>query len=89
MPGLKESILTACNIKVTGLFIKRKESKIHGAEAGERDSDAVEYVTVREDSDVEIGREYVVEGSNFLISEESVWHPNFAGIRQCQVFDLF
>ena len=76
------SKLTASNVQVTRLFIQRKESQIHGAEACERYSDAVENITVREDSNVEVGSEDVVKCSNLLISEECVGHPNFAGIRQ-------
>ena len=64
------------------MFIQRKESQIHGAEACERYSDAVENITVREDSNVEVGSEDVVKCSDLLVSEECVGHPNFAGIRQ-------
>ena len=76
------SKLTASNVQVTCLFIQRKESQIHGAEAGERYSDAVENISVREDSNVEVRSEDVVKCSNLFISEERVGHPNFAGIRQ-------
>ena len=81
--------LTACNIQIARLFIQRKKSQIHGAEASEGDSDTVEDITVGEDSDVEIGGEDVVKGSNLFISEERIWHPHFAGISQGQIFDFF
>ena len=54
-------ILTARNIQVACLFIKRKESKIHGTEQGKGDPDAVEDVTVRKHSDVQVGSQNVVK----------------------------
>ena len=54
--------------------------EIHGAREGERDADAVEDVTVGEDSDVDIVDEDVVEVSGLLIPEERVRHPNFLGV---------
>ena len=78
--------LTACNIKITCLFIQWKKSQIHGTEASEGDSNTVENISIWEDSDVQIGGEDVVKGSNLLISEECIWHPHFAGICECQIF---
>ena len=82
-------LLTACYIKVAGLFIQRKESQVHGAEACEGDADAVEDITIREDADIEVGCQNVVKCSNLLIPKESVRHPNFTGISHGQIFDFF
>ena len=71
------------------MLIQGKESQVHGTKAGEGNTDAVENITIREDTDIEVGCQDVVEGSNLLISEERIWHPNFAGIRQGQIFDFF
>ena len=49
--------------------------------------DAEEHVAVRKDPDVEVWCENVVESSNFLVSEESVWHPHLARVRQGEVLD--
>ena len=49
--------------------------------------DAEKDVAIRKDPDVEVWCEYVVESSNLLISEESVWHPHLARVRQGQVLD--
>ena len=48
--------------------------------------DAVENIALREDPDVNIGHQDVVESSLLFISEEGVWHPNFLGICHGQVF---
>ena len=50
---------------------------------------AVEDISIWEDADVQIWGEDVMESSDFLISEESVWHPHFAGICQGEVADSF
>ena len=47
--------------------------------------DAVENITIRIDPDIQVGSEDVVKGSNFLISEEGIRHPHFAGICQCEI----
>ena len=50
---------------------------------------AVEDISVWEDANVQVWGEDVVESADFLISEESVWHPHFAGICQGEVADSF
>ena len=50
--------------------------------------DAVQHVSIWEDSNVQIGSQNVVKTSNLLISKESVGHPDFGRIDQCQVFDV-
>ena len=51
--------------------------------------DAVEDISIWEEADVQICGEDVMESPDFLISEESVWHPHFAGICQGEVADSF
>ena len=70
------SKLTASNVQVTCLFIQRKESKIHGAEACERYSDAVENISIRKDTNIEIWLDYIMELGIFLVSEKRIRHPN-------------
>ena len=81
-------LLTACHVQVAGLLIKGEESEVHAAGADERDADTVENVAVRVDSDVEVGRQNVVELANLLVPEESVRHPDLADVGQGQVFDF-
>ena len=50
--------------------------------------DAVENITVRIDPDVEVGGEDVVEGTDLLVPEESVGHPDLAGVGHRQILDL-
>ena len=47
--------------------------------------DAVENITIRIDPNIQVGSEDVVKGSNFLISEEGIRHPHFAGICQGEI----
>ena len=70
------------------MLIKREEGEVHGAEASQRDADAVEDVPVGVDPDVEVGGEDVVELSDLLVPEESVWHPDLADVRQGEILDL-
>ena len=49
--------------------------------------DAEKDVAIRKDPDVEVWCEDVVESSDLLISEECVWHPHLARVRQGQVLD--
>ena len=39
--------------------------------------DAVEDAPIRENSDVDVGNEYVVEAALFFVAEERVGHPDF------------
>ena len=50
--------------------------------------DAVENIPVRKDSYIEIGSEDLMKPRNFLISEESVWHPDLARISESQITDF-
>ena len=68
------------------MLIKREQGEVHGAEASQRDADAVEDVPVGMDPDVEVGGEDVVEVANLLVPEEGVGHPNLARVRQGQIF---
>ena len=63
------------------MLIKREEGEIHGAEAGQRDADAVEDVAIGMNPDVEVGRQDVVEIAKLLVPEESVRHPDLARVR--------
>ena len=63
------------------MLIKREEGEIHGAEAGQRDADAVEDVPIGMNPDVEVGRQDVVEIAKLLVPEESVRHPDLARVR--------
>ena len=49
--------------------------------------DAVEDITIWIHPDVQVGSQDVVEGSYFLIPEESIRHPDLAGVREGQVAD--
>ena len=49
--------------------------------------DAVEDITVWINPDVEIGGQDVVEGSDLLVPEECIRHPDLASIREGQVAD--
>ena len=88
---------------MTRLLVERKESELHRAGHSEGHPkwevgqdwwekawapDAVEHVTIGEYPDVEIGSQDIVKTTDLLISKESVWHPYFGGINQCQIFDL-
>ena len=46
---------------------------------------AVEYVAIREYSDVKVRLENSVKRSKFFISEKCIWHPDPTCIRHCQI----
>ena len=50
--------------------------------------DTVENITIGKDSDVEVGRQNGVKPPDLLVPEESVRHPDLAGIRDGEVGDL-
>ena len=79
------SVLTACYFESAGLPIHRVELEVHGAGEGERDTNAVQDVAVREDADVDIVYEDVVEVAGLFVAEESVRHPNLSWIRHRQI----
>jgi len=58
---------------------------MHWTSTRQRYPDAVENITIWIDTNVEVRSENAVEGSNLLVSEEGIWHPNFAGVSQGQV----
>ena len=49
--------------------------------------DAVEDIAIWIHPDVQVGGQDVVEGSDLLVPEESVRHPDLAGVREGQVAD--
>ena len=51
--------------------------------------DAVEDITIWIHPDVQVGGQDVVEGSDLLVPEERVRHPDLAGVREGQVADPF
>ena len=57
--------------------------EVHRTRQGERDTDAVEDITIGEDSDVDIVDEDVVEVPSLLITEEGVRHPDLLGVSEC------
>ena len=50
--------------------------------------DAVEDITIWIHPDVQVGGQDVVEGSDLLVPEERVRHPDLAHVGQSQVFDF-
>ena len=50
--------------------------------------DTVENITIGKDSDVEVGGENCVKPTDFLVPEESVRHPDLAGVGHRQILDL-
>ena len=47
----------------------------------------VKYISIRKYTDIKVGSENRVEGTNLLVPEESVRHPNFTGISESKVAD--
>ena len=81
-------MITAGHVEVTGLPVQREPSQVHGAAAQQACPDAVEDVSVREDPDVEVGGEDLVEPRHLLVPEEGVRHPHLACICHGQVPDF-
>ena len=81
-------MITAGHVEVTGLPVQREPSQVHGAAAQQARPDAVEDVTVREDPDVEVGGEDLVEPRHLLVPEEGVRHPDLARVSEGEVADL-
>ena len=50
--------------------------------------DAVENITIREDSYIQVRSKNIVEPSYLFIPEKSVRHPHFSYICHCEVLDL-
>ena len=81
----EKTSLTAGNLEGTGLPVHGVELEVHGAAEGERDADAVEDIAVREDPDVDIVDEDVVEVARLLVPEEGVRHPDLLGVGEGEV----
>ena len=50
--------------------------------------DTIENIAIGEHSDIQIWRENGVEPPDLLVPEEGVGHPDLAGVRHCEIFDL-
>ena len=48
--------------------------------------DAVEDIAIWIHPDVQVGGQDVVEGSDLLVPEESVRHPDLARVRESEIF---
>jgi hypothetical protein len=81
-------MLTAGKVQMTSLLIEREPGQVHGAGAEQGGPDAVQYVSIRINPDIEIGCKNLVKPRNLLISEESVRHPHLACICHGQVTDF-
>ena len=58
---------------------------MHWTREGQRDPDAVEDVTIREDPDVDIVDEDVVKVASLLVPKECVRHPNLLRVSQGEI----
>ena len=79
---------TAGNFESAGLAVHGVKLEMHWTRESQRDPDAVEDVTVGEDTDIEVRGEDAVEPGDLLVPEEGVRHPNFASICHGQVADF-
>ena len=50
--------------------------------------DTVENITIGKDSNIKVGRQNGVKPPDLLVPEESVRHPDLAGVRHGEVLDL-
>ena len=80
--------LTACNVKIACLLVEGEECEVHPTDADQGHPDAVEDVTVGEDTDIEVRGEDAVEPGDLLVPEEGVRHPHLACICHGQVPDF-
>ena len=76
---------TAGNLHGARLGVQGVQLQVHGAGERQGDPDTVEHVTVREDPDVDIVDEDVVEVSSLLVPKESVRHPDLLGVGEGEV----
>ena len=67
------------------MLVEGEEGEVHATDTDEGHSDTVEDITIREDTNIEVGGEDAVEPGNLLIPEERVRHPHFADICHGQV----
>ena len=74
--------LTAGDLQSTSLTIHWVEFEVHRTGESEGYSDAVEDITVWEDSDIDIVDEDVVEVTSLLVAEERVRHPHLLRVSQ-------
>ena len=70
------------------MSVQRIQLEVHGTGEGEADTYTEEDGAVSVDTDIEVGDEDIVHRSTSLITEECVWHPNFARFGDCQIFYL-
>ena len=80
--------LTAGNLHGTFLCIQGVHLEVHGTGESQRHADAEQDRPVGVQSDVEVGHEDIVHGAPPLVPEESVRHPDLAGVRDGEVGDL-
>ena len=50
--------------------------------------DAIKYVSVGIDADIDVGHNDLVFLRLLLVSEECVWHPHFGRVGKCEVVEL-
>ena len=80
--------LTAGNLHGAFLCIKRIHLEVHGTGESQRHPDTEEDRAVSVQPDVEVGNKNIVHGAAPLVPEESVRHPDLAGVRNGEVGDL-
>ena len=72
----------------TFLCIKGIHLQVHGTGESQRHADAEQNCPVSVQPNVEVGNENVVHGAPPLVPEESVRHPDLAGVGDGEVGDL-
>lgn len=80
--GQKVVILTTCHAQGTRLFVKRIKFQVHRARQSERYPNAVQHISIREYTDVNIRHDDIVEVPFFLVREEQIRHPYSVSFRQ-------
>ena len=70
------------------MSVQRIQLEVHGTGEGEADTYTEEDGAVSVDTDIEVGDEDIVHRSASLVPEEGVRHPNFAWLRDGQIFYL-
>ena len=85
---VRREVLTAGDLHRTLLSVQRVELEVHGTGESQRHADAEQNRPVSVQPDVEVGNENVVHGAPPLVPEESVRHPDLAGVGDGEVGDL-
>lgn len=80
-------ILTTSHSQGACLFVQWVELEVHRAGEGERNSDAVQHVSIGEDPNVDVRHDDVVEVAFLFIGKEQIWHPYSVRFSQGQVFE--